>query len=674
MSLQNMPFVPARWFDNSGNALAGGFLWFYLRGTSTPATGALWKNPDRTAAWANPVQLDGSGHADIFLDPGAYTVVLKDYSSAQVLPPVDIVQGGSGFGAGEGGTARMVANYAAVRALATAYDALYVLGRTAEGDGGEGWFQRIPGSTETDDDGAILVAGINRYKRVGMISLSPRWYGVAYGTTTAQDSAFAKALASAGTDKLGLPVLVDGSIYLGVDTTVASGVTVRFTEAGRLVSGVGGVVLTFAPGAKVDGTLLQTFGASVQPKFPAGLQSARLSWMGGATGDDRLNRLANCCATGESIAAILDDSVWISTNVTFGAGITLDVQGGKINITAHANLSVSAVSYTGLRQWISYANSSAVGTLTLGTGPVPPEWFGAVGDGVADDTVSVLAAITTGWAILRKKHLVTAALAVVAGVRIDGPLIDTVYLNENFPLGAPSDPTPNLSFSAGGSIAAPQVLDARGVCVQVSAGHAAGAFKGASFSMFRECYFKVDQDVDITGNATAAAFYGCVLPVGIYPVAKTVINECRFTAGSSYTGMVQHIAPRLVDAILSGITKLDSLKNLQDLGTAADGTIQAGSSTRSFANITVSALASLLDLAFSGKLTVGIKYIDSGTSYNVQASDPAFIKAVSSVTTFNLPTMSSGDDRRFFWLSNGGVWKAWVYRHGTGWVQIGGNQ
>lgn len=566
-----MPFVPARWFDNSGNALAGGYLWFYLRGTSTPATGSLWKNPDRTAAWTNPVQLDGSGHADVFLDPGAYTVVLKDYSGAQVLPPVDIIQGGAGFGGGDGGTARMVANYDAVRALTSPYDAIYLLGRATEGDGGEGWFQRVPGSVETDDDGAILVQGSNRYRRILQGVLSPRWYGVAYGTAVAQDAAFAKALTASGTAKRGLPILVDGSIYLGIDMTIPAGAALRMTSAGRFVSGVAGVVMTFQAGSRLDGNLFQAFGASVQPKFAPDCCVPRLSWMGGATGDDRLNKLGKC--SDGKLSVVLDDSVWISTNVTFNAGISLDVDGGLITVTAHADISVQAIEYTGLAQWVSYANASAVGTLTLGTGPVPPEWFGAVGDGAADDSIPMLAAITTGWAILRKKHLVASAIAAPAGLRIDGPLMDAVYLNENFPAGAPSDPEPNLVIALGASVSAPQVLDVRGVCVQIATTHAAGALKGAAFSMFRDCYLKCDQDVDITGNATAAAFYGCVLPTGIYPAAKTLVNECRFTAGTIYGNMVQYIAPRLLDAIISGTTKLDDLKSSPTLGTTVDGTV-----------------------------------------------------------------------------------------------------
>ena len=576
MSLQSLPFVPARWFDNSGDALAGGFLWFYLRGTSTPATGSLWKDPDKLAAWSNPVQLDGAGHADIFLDPGVYTVVLKDYSGVQVSPPVDVMQAAGGFGGGEGGTARMVANYAAVRALSTAYDALYVLGRTTEGDGGEGWFQRVTGSVETDDDGAVLVAGVVRYKRPGMVALSPRWYGVVYGATVAQDAALAKALDAAGTGKRGLPVLVDGSIYLGADTTIAAGVALQFASAGEFVSGVGGVVLTFAAGSKIEGAPFQAFGSGVQPKFPTGTRNPRLSWMGGSTGDDRLTKLAACSTQG--IVAVLDDSVSISTNITFPANLSLDVAGGLITVTSHADLTIPSVVYLGRRQWVSYANISAVGAVAIGPGPIPPEWFGAVGDGVADDSVALLAAMSSGWALLDRSYRLTQALSFSGNMRCDGPLIDCLYTSETLPSGSPSAPPAiGLLVESSGSITAAVALQLFNLSIKVATGHAAGSLRGNYLTVFVGCYVQADTGVSIPG--TAKSFWeNSVLPSSAWgsDLSRVHWNSCRFTSGP-FQGRVHSVSPRLIDALLSGTVQFDDIKNQQLLGTDANGFIVAGS-------------------------------------------------------------------------------------------------
>ncbi len=61
---------------------------------------------------------------------------------------------GSGSGSGSGDIDMFsVALYADVRALLQIPDVIYVSGRTVEGDGGQGWFQLIPASTETDDEG-----------------------------------------------------------------------------------------------------------------------------------------------------------------------------------------------------------------------------------------------------------------------------------------------------------------------------------------------------------------------------------------------------------------------------------------------------------------------------------------------------------------------------------------
>lgn len=91
------PWIKPRYFDAVGNPLAGGKIWFYLAGTSTPSTSytdssGLVPNP-------NPVILDANGEADIWLLPGNYKVVLMDASDV-VIWSKDNIKPNDGGGGG----------------------------------------------------------------------------------------------------------------------------------------------------------------------------------------------------------------------------------------------------------------------------------------------------------------------------------------------------------------------------------------------------------------------------------------------------------------------------------------------------------------------------------------------------------------------------------------------
>src|SRR4051812_1147140 len=76
------PVLRQRFLDNNGAPLAGGKLYSYVAGTTTPL--ATCSNSTGTAN-ANPVVLDGNGYADIWLDPTlSYKMILKDASDATV--------------------------------------------------------------------------------------------------------------------------------------------------------------------------------------------------------------------------------------------------------------------------------------------------------------------------------------------------------------------------------------------------------------------------------------------------------------------------------------------------------------------------------------------------------------------------------------------------------------
>jgi hypothetical protein len=75
------PVFRQRFFDVNGVPLAGGQLWTYVAGTTTPQVS--YSNATGTPN-TNPVILDAYGYADVWFDPSlAYKVVLEDVNGVQ---------------------------------------------------------------------------------------------------------------------------------------------------------------------------------------------------------------------------------------------------------------------------------------------------------------------------------------------------------------------------------------------------------------------------------------------------------------------------------------------------------------------------------------------------------------------------------------------------------------
>jgi hypothetical protein len=70
-----LPFPRFRAFDTNGNPLAGGKLYSYAAGTSTPLN--TYTSKTEGATNANPTILDSNGEADVWLGASAYKFVLK---------------------------------------------------------------------------------------------------------------------------------------------------------------------------------------------------------------------------------------------------------------------------------------------------------------------------------------------------------------------------------------------------------------------------------------------------------------------------------------------------------------------------------------------------------------------------------------------------------------------
>jgi len=92
------PQGPFRQFTNDGVPLAGGKLFTYESGTVTPK--ATYTSADESSANTNPVILDANGRANVWLDAGSYTWVLKTSADVTLWSQDDIsAESPSAFGA-----------------------------------------------------------------------------------------------------------------------------------------------------------------------------------------------------------------------------------------------------------------------------------------------------------------------------------------------------------------------------------------------------------------------------------------------------------------------------------------------------------------------------------------------------------------------------------------------
>lgn len=76
------PLMRQRFLDDDGNPLAGGKVWSYLAGTSTPA--ATYTDRSGSTPNTNPIILDADGYCDIWMGPGYFKFVLTDLNDAVI--------------------------------------------------------------------------------------------------------------------------------------------------------------------------------------------------------------------------------------------------------------------------------------------------------------------------------------------------------------------------------------------------------------------------------------------------------------------------------------------------------------------------------------------------------------------------------------------------------------
>jgi microcystin-dependent protein len=195
---QIAPLGRYRAFDANGNPLAGGKLYTYEAGTSTPK--ATYTDNTTNTANTNPVVLDADGYADVWLDVGGYKFELTNAAGAVQWTKDNITGGGSvGFASqvvSRSSSFSLGVNDQNVVNVCTAPLTVSLLPAATAGNGFVGIVVNLssgnvtidPDGSETINNASTLVIGTN-----GNTTLTcdgSEWYtlGLNSGSTLLQDS------------------------------------------------------------------------------------------------------------------------------------------------------------------------------------------------------------------------------------------------------------------------------------------------------------------------------------------------------------------------------------------------------------------------------------------------------------------------------------------------------
>lgn len=383
-----MPFFVPRLIGPDGKLLSGGRYDFFQAGTTTPK--AVYDSAG--ISLGTSVTVDAGASKLIYFGTGAYKIIAYSSTGVQVGPPADNISS-SGLGPDSTGSICVVANYDALRGMTQDYDAVVVLGRSTQNDGGEGIFYRTA-LTGADDDGVILLRNTTRYKRELPGYIDPLWFGVQYDTTADQAAALNASIAASVTWQI--PLWIIDQVYVASDLDIVAGCSLILD--GSFAANEVGPSVNFLAGSRLLRCSAAAFSVNIQPVFAKGAtDSVRLSWMGGETTNDAADKL-NASAT-DPMTAIIDTSAVYSGTVTFAANWVVDPSEGLIEFDASvpATLSIVNIDESRIaRQCFKFASIATVGSVTIQNAFARPEWFGAVANGAADDAIPFYAAAKSG--------------------------------------------------------------------------------------------------------------------------------------------------------------------------------------------------------------------------------------------------------------------------------------
>ncbi|QBQ99261.1 glycosyl hydrolase family 28-related protein [Paraburkholderia pallida] len=202
MNVQLAPMAVQRFCDNNGNPLAGGQLYTYQAGTTTPQ--ATYTDSTGSTPNANPVALNARGEASVWLALGqVYKFVLQD-SFGNTIWTQDQV--GSLVGSGSGGSLApsvgiTVQTIAALRLIPkNTFPAVSVTGYYKEGDGGGGVYWYNASDISSADNGGTIIEAADggRWYLSATGTISVKQFGATGNGTTDDTASIQAALTALG--------------------------------------------------------------------------------------------------------------------------------------------------------------------------------------------------------------------------------------------------------------------------------------------------------------------------------------------------------------------------------------------------------------------------------------------------------------------------------------------
>ena len=208
MTMQLSPLPKFFALNNVGLPLTGGLLYTYIAGSSTPK--ATYSDSTGNTANSNPVVLDSSGRADVWVDTGSYKFVLKDSLGNTIWTVDDIGKTILPFS--------VVNTFSDLRDLDVgSFSLAIVLGFSSIGDGGGGNFVWEASKADADDNGVIICpsgyTGQGRWVRVLDGYVTPKMYGAVGDGSNDDTTAIQAADTYAQTAQLHI-LLTDGTYFI----------------------------------------------------------------------------------------------------------------------------------------------------------------------------------------------------------------------------------------------------------------------------------------------------------------------------------------------------------------------------------------------------------------------------------------------------------------------------
>lgn len=419
VSLSMYAGAGAQFFDNNGNPLAGGKIYTYIAGTTTPAT--TYTSSTGGTANANPIVLDSAGRtpAQIWLTAGsAYKFVLKTSADVTIKTDDDIfasyqlgIEVGIAVNNGYGGVATNTAvGDTALSAgspggynTAVGYDAAFAIafnssnntaiGASALYSGSSGGYSTAVGALAmSNGDNAFntavgyraLYSGGNTYSvAVGYDALLDNVSGTDNTAVGAQalDAYTGSNATAVGRSALSANTTGTANTAVGKDalllvSTGANNVAVGAFAADALttngnVTAVGTQALTATTGA--DNTAL---GHQAGDAVSTGAQNVLIGASAGSSGTNDLTTGSNNILIGYNAAA---SSATVSNEITLGnasitsfriPGITLTFSVKYFNngTLTVATLPAAATAGAGARAFVTDANATTFASVVAGGG------------------------------------------------------------------------------------------------------------------------------------------------------------------------------------------------------------------------------------------------------------------------------------------------------------------